>query len=275
MDAEEFILFKEEAIKLVHDAIDKVERLRENYDERVLYDAYSDVHTVKGEAGFFKLNDVAEVLHVVEEEIEKMRKVGKAEPEIIDDIKKKLLFVSARIKSAATSEIEREDVFSEYVKSFFYEYARYLGKMAELDFRIRAPVGDSMIHLMHIVIVLLRNALEHGIEMPSERRAKGKDEVGRIAIDISLEPGGRIELRYKDDGRGFPEEIVRRVNSGNVEEIRGVSSSCGRVSIHSGRGMGLFSIYKIITTKFSGGRIQIRSEMDRGCEVSISFYVRL
>ncbi|GEM_PF-810339 len=274
MQADEFILFKGEAIKLIQDAICKIERLVNKYDEKVLYDAYSDIHTVKGEAGFFKLNDVAEVLHFVEEEINRLAKEGKVVEEQVDEIKKKLLFVVARIKSIRNEDIRNEEDFLEYVKNFFDEYARYLGKNAKLDFKIDASVGENLIYLMHIVIGLLRNALEHAIEFPEQRKLKNKDEVGKISISISMLPSHRIEFYYRDDGVGFPEEIVSKVNSGDIESIKGFSSSVGRVSIHSGRGMGLYSIYKIITSKFCDGKIFIRSEKDRGSEINITFLLK-
>lgn len=270
MQKEEFILFKEEAIRLIQDAILKVEKLSEGYDDKLLYDAYSDIHTVKGEAGFFKLNDVAEVLHFVEEGIEKIKQAKSTFKDELEDIKKKLLFVIARIKSIKTESLRSEEDFLEYVKNFFNEYAKYLGKKAELVFKTSAPVGENIIYLMHIVIALLRNALEHAIESPEERLRKNKDEVGKISIDISIS-SNVVDFRYKDDGRGFPEDIVSRINRGDIESIKGISSSGDKVSIHSGRGMGLYSIYKIINSRFSNGKISIKSEKDKGCEINISF----
>lgn len=274
MDGEEFILFKEEAIKLIQDAISKIEKLEIEFDEKLLYDVYSDVHTIKGEAGFFKLNDVAEALHFVEEEIEKLRRSGKALKENTEDIRKKLLFVNARIKSTRTEEIKDEVDFSEYVKSFFHEYAKCLGKKAELEFRTEIPPGENLMYLMNIAIVLLKNALEHAIETQEERRSKNKKEAGKISLTISFIPPNKVEINYADDGKGFPKNIVSKVNSGNIEDIKGVSSTGDRVSIHSGRGMGLYSIYKIITTRFKDGKITINSETDRGSEIKISFFLR-
>ncbi|MEP9402151.1 hybrid sensor histidine kinase/response regulator [Sphingomonas silueang] len=65
----------------------------------------------------------------------------------------------------------------------------------EADRRVLAALRDPLLHL-------LRNAVRHGIEPPSERRAKGKGEEGLIAIDVRIDRG-RMTLTLRDDGRGL------------------------------------------------------------------------
>ena len=56
---------------------------------------------------------------------------------------------------------------------------------------------------------MLRNAVDHGIEPPAERLAKGKPEFGRILLSLARE-GSDILLRLADDGRGISLDKVRK-----------------------------------------------------------------
>src|SRR5690606_22496745 len=56
---------------------------------------------------------------------------------------------------------------------------------------------------------MLRNAVDHGIELPAARNQRGKSETGRITLDLQRE-GGEIVLRLSDDGRGVDLQAVDR-----------------------------------------------------------------
>ena len=76
------------------------------------------------------------------------------------------------------------------------------GEATELDKKLVDKLADPLVHL-------LRNAVDHGIEKPEERRRQGKDPVGRIVLSASHRAHAtRIELR--DDGRGIDCERVRK-----------------------------------------------------------------
>ena len=107
-------------------------------------------------------------------------------------------------------------------------------------------LSDPMIHL-------IRNAVDHALERPSERMAKGKPRVGRITLWAGHE-GDRVAIRVEDDGRGLDrEKIVRKgialgmVPTGTpADDPRVVSlifepgfSTRDTVSELSGRGVGL------------------------------------
>lgn len=85
-----------------------------------------------------------------------------------------------------------------------------LGKKAKLviqgdDIEIESEhfdaIADSIIHL-------LRNAIDHGIEPPVERRAKGKPEEGMITLSIN-DTGSTLEIGIEDDGRGLDIEAIK------------------------------------------------------------------
>ncbi|MDR4472187.1 MAG: hypothetical protein MRJ92_05905 [Nitrospira sp.] len=69
------------------------------------------------------------------------------------------------------------------------------GEETELDKSVADEVGDPLVHLV-------RNAIDHGIETPAERQAKGK--TGEGLLTIARQPrGNSIVIRINDDGRGF------------------------------------------------------------------------
>ncbi len=123
---------------------------------------------------------------------------------------------------------------------------RIIGQETRLDRTIVERLGDPMIHL-------IRNAVDHALESPTERLEKGKARVGRITLWAGHE-GDRVAIRVEDDGRGLDrEKIVRKgialgmVPTGtSPDDPRVVSlifepgfSTRDAVSELSGRGVGL------------------------------------
>ena len=123
---------------------------------------------------------------------------------------------------------------------------RIIGQETRLDRTIVERLSDPMIHL-------IRNAVDHALESPSDRLAKGKNQVGRITLWAGHE-GDRVAIRVEDDGRGLDrDKIVRKgialgmVPTGTpADDPRVVSlifepgfSTRDSVSELSGRGVGL------------------------------------
>ncbi|MFW6234620.1 MAG: ATP-binding protein, partial [Spirochaetota bacterium] len=71
--------------------------------------------------------------------------------------------------------------------------------------RVFLPVADV---ISDILLHLVRNSVDHGIEDPAERARAGKDIEGRIEVLIRR-AGGALEIRFRDDGRGIDEDMVR------------------------------------------------------------------
>ena len=76
-----------------------------------------------------------------------------------------------------------------------------VGEDTELDKSVIEEIGDPLVHL-------IRNAIDHGLETPEERRATGKPEQGTIRLEAAQE-GDRIIIRISDDGRGIPLEKIK------------------------------------------------------------------
>ncbi|SRR5712691_3686683 len=80
------------------------------------------------------------------------------------------------------------------------------GADLDVDRKVLQAIKDPLIHLV-------RNAVDHGIEMPEARAQAGKSRQGRVAVTIAPLEGNRVEVRVEDDGRGID---VREVREGVV-----------------------------------------------------------
>jgi len=157
------------------------------------------------------------------------------------------------------------------------------GAEVELDKRIIEELKDPLVHL-------LRNALDHGIEMPEERISKGKPPKGKITLEVALTDQRKVEIIISDDGRGIDEkQILNIALKKNLLEISRADqlskpdilnfifesgfSTAQKVSELSGRGLGM-SIVKDKINKL-GGSIKIETEKDKGTSFIVSLPVFL
>jgi two-component system chemotaxis sensor kinase CheA len=139
------------------------------------------------------------------------------------------------------------------------------GRETQLDKVIVDRIADSIYHV-------LRNAVDHGLERPDERRLAGKPPRGKIKLEASLE-GTRAVIVITDDGRGIDRDEVRRqaIEAGvlapeeklSEEEtlrliLRPGLSTAGQISRLSGRGVGLDAVERTIYEL--GGDVRIFSE---------------
>lgn len=156
--------------------------------------------------------------------------------------------------------------------------ARQLGKSVSVEIAGRETQLDKVIvdRLADSIYHVLRNAIDHGIELPEERRLAGKSARGKIGIVASLE-GTRAKVAVNDDGRGIdPKEVRRRaIEVGLItpsdeltdEEavrliLRPGFSTADQVSAISGRGVGLDAVERTIHEL--GGEISIASAKGKG-----------
>lgn len=167
--------------------------------------------------------------------------------------------------------------------------ARELNKEIELILRGEDTELDKMMveeltdPLMHII----RNALDHGIEPADERRAAGKNPVGRVTLN-AYQQGNSVVLDVTDDGRGIDPERIRRVAvaRGLVGEKEAVDqqrahelmftagfSTAVEVSEISGRGVGLDVVKKNIQDL--KGTIDVITRVGEGTTFRISLPITL
>jgi two-component system chemotaxis sensor kinase CheA len=149
------------------------------------------------------------------------------------------------------------------------------GKDVELDRSMLEEVGEPIVHL-------LRNAIDHGIESPAIRVAKGKPAAGRLTLS-ALRDRSAVAIRVSDDGRGIDRDkvLARARDAGLVEAsrtelsddelmrliARAGFSTAERVTDLSGRGVGVDAVYNRVRTL--GGSVDIRSTPEVGTTVTL------
>jgi two-component system chemotaxis sensor kinase CheA len=149
------------------------------------------------------------------------------------------------------------------------------GKEIELDRSLLDEIGDPVVHL-------LRNAIDHGIESPEERRAAGKPIEGRLSL-AAIRDRSAIVIRVADDGRGIDRDrVLRKAKEAALVEaarteltddelIRLISrpgfSTAERVTDISGRGVGIDAVQTRVRTL--GGSVEIRSIPRQGTTVTV------
>ena len=159
-----------------------------------------------------------------------------------------------------------------------------LGKTIELSISADGEMDRSVLERMIAPLEhMLRNAMDHGIETPAERKAAGKLESGKIAISLFRE-GSEVFIRIKDDGRGLNLDAIRKkaVEKGVISQDTVLSenelqqlileagfSTAETVTQISGRGVGMDVVNSEI--KQLGGVIEIDSRAGIGS----TFTVRL
>lgn len=150
------------------------------------------------------------------------------------------------------------------------------GQETELDRTIIEAIRDPLTHMV-------RNAIDHGIESPSERTAKGKAAEGRLLLHAFHE-GGKVIIEIVDDGGGIDPLRVRdkAINAGLVtsEQASRMSerelvdlvflpgfSTADRVTHFSGRGVGM----DVVRTNIEriGGTVEIESKLNVGTTVKM------
>ncbi|MBR3498275.1 MAG: chemotaxis protein CheA [Selenomonadaceae bacterium] len=145
------------------------------------------------------------------------------------------------------------------------------GEDTELDRTVIDEIGDPIMHL-------LRNSLDHGIEMPDEREAKGKPRIGEVGL-IARHEGNNVVIMVTDDGKGIDADIIRRkaVEKGlfSQEEVDAMNdadavrivflpgfSTAEKISDISGRGVGM----DVVKSKIESlsGQVDVETHVNEG-----------
>ncbi len=151
------------------------------------------------------------------------------------------------------------------------------GGEIEVDKRIIEEIKDPLVHI-------LRNCVDHGIEMPADRIKAGKAEQGTITLRTE-QRGNRLFVMITDDGRGVDPKLLRRaaltkglVSSEEAEQMSDEEarrlifapgfSTAAAVTDISGRGVGLDVVKQNIGKL--GGMIELTSVVGKSTEFSIS-----
>lgn len=151
-----------------------------------------------------------------------------------------------------------------------------IGEDTDLDKNLVEALADPLVHLV-------RNSVDHGIEMPDDREAAGKSREGKVVLSAAQE-GDHILLMITDDGKGMDADILRAkaVEKGMYEKdaadrltelecynlifAPGFSTKT-EISDVSGRGVGM----DVVNTKINqlNGSVNVYSALGKGSQVVI------
>jgi two-component system chemotaxis sensor kinase CheA len=150
------------------------------------------------------------------------------------------------------------------------------GEMTEVDKSLVEELSDPMVHM-------IRNALDHGIETPAERKEVGKHPTGTLTVRAFYE-GNNVVVQVAEDGKGIDPEKIKKIAVGKeiISEAQASSMSDSEavrlimaagfstaevISDVSGRGVGM----DVVNSKISNlkGTLDIKSELGMGTTFSI------
>lgn len=157
-----------------------------------------------------------------------------------------------------------------------------LGADTELDRQVLDLIKDPLTHMV-------RNSADHGLEVPADRKAAGKPELGTVTLKAYHE-GGHIIIQIADDGKGLPMERIRNkcIENGLLTEaeledmadqqiqqyiFKAGFSTAEKVTSVSGRGVGM----DVVRTNIEkiGGTIELKSEEGKGSTFTIKIPLTL
>ncbi|HEC28906.1 MAG TPA: chemotaxis protein CheA [Gammaproteobacteria bacterium] len=157
-----------------------------------------------------------------------------------------------------------------------------VGEETDLDKNLVEALADPLVHLV-------RNSVDHGIEMPDAREKSGKPRIGKVVLSAAQE-GDHILLRITDDGAGMDPELLRSkaVEKGVMDTesaARLDDKECYELIFHpgfstkteisdvSGRGVGM----DVVKTRIAqlNGHIEISSQQGKGTSLSIQLPLTL
>jgi signal transduction histidine kinase len=280
------------------------------------HDLLRALHTVKGNCSLFGVESVAEVAHQIESmiqespqnlamgEFEQLSKVwahftqrlsvlaemeGSNRIEMssseIDDLAKIVLSPIPREQIAESIRLLKFEPIAIRFERFRRQIsilAQRLGKPTPTVIiesgGLRLPVGHWKPFWLAFVHIL-RNSVDHGIELEEDRKRAGKPAVGKISMEART-VGNGLTIQVRDDGRGIDWEAVKSRaqhmglqtadHTALVDAIfsEGVSTSADISSV-SGRGVGLTAVREVV--RALGGHVDVESVTGQGTTFTFSF----
>ena len=156
------------------------------------------------------------------------------------------------------------------------------GEETELDRTVIDEIGDPLMHL-------LRNSLDHGVEHPDDREAKGKPRTGEVGL-IARHEGNNVVIMVTDDGSGIDADKIRgkavekgmitQEEADNMDDADAVRlvflpgfSTAEKITDISGRGVGMDVVRSKIESL--GGHVDVETKIDEGSVFKIKLPLTL
>jgi two-component system chemotaxis sensor kinase CheA len=156
------------------------------------------------------------------------------------------------------------------------------GTSTELDKALVEAIRDPVMHIV-------RNSLDHGLETPDERIAKGKPASGKLTVR-AMHEGSTVTIEIGDDGRGIDPAVVKRIALGRgvitqaeadrmsereaIELVfRAGFSTAEKVTAISGRGVGMDVVRTHVER--AGGQVELESHLGKGTVIRMKMPLTL
>jgi two-component system chemotaxis sensor kinase CheA len=285
-------ILKNEALS-THDALVKI---------------YQSVHAIKSNAVILGLNVFGNKVHALESKIKKLREVQGTVPfnemlnltmeiEKISKEKDGFADILAKIQSYSSGSGKNKGGEKQNIKVLIESLAKTTSRVAEdLEKQIKFISSDIDAEaidkgprrvIKEILMQIIRNSALHGIEMPDERKAIGKNPIGVVKLSIKMtEDHKNIHIKLIDDGRGLnykkiaeralARKLIKPEDAKNPDILMKVIfmpgfSTADTETVHGGRGIGLNLVRDRI--KEVKGSLKIKSETNKGTLFFISIPV--
>lgn len=192
------------------------------------------------------------------------------------------MMILNQIKSLRNIDIRK--MISRY-NQYIEQLARKLNK-AVLPLEINGPAimiqPEKAEQLIMVLVGIFRNAITHGIEVPEERVAIGKDSYGQIKCDVSINDQA-VQLVLSDDGQGIDLDAIRRraIEDGIIRETDQYSSddllnfifmaklsTRDQADLIAGRGVGLAAVVDVVEDM--KGTMSVSTELFKGTRFEIT-----
>jgi signal transduction histidine kinase/HAMP domain-containing protein len=262
------------------------------------------LHSIKGSAGSFGIEAIATTAHEAEDIFAVLREAKRA-PETRELVRINVLLgvmgdelgafesLVANLK-ATLLRLEESDLrgekrselseFSESLAAMVGQLQKSLAKPIDLVADIRVDELPHLRELRNVIIHLVRNAADHGLEDEYERLFQGKETRGTIKLAIRAVEGGGYVVEVEDDGQGinFDRIAARARESGSVAPEGPAPSKAQLLALLfqpgfstkekideiSGRGVGLDLVRDIV--KSLGGSIAVASARGKGTRFTVT-----
>nr|WP_242589209.1 chemotaxis protein CheW [Corallococcus macrosporus] len=150
--------------------------------------------------------------------------------------------------------------------------------------RLELDVGDAELdkavadRLLPALVHLVRNAVDHALELPEERQAAGKPPEGLVRLSCHARASGQLELTLRDDGKGVDAKAVAKAANAPVPDsadalldllCRPGLSTRQEATRTSGRGMGMDIVRRIVVEQL-GGELGMETRKGVGTTFTLS-----
>jgi HAMP domain-containing protein len=266
-------------------------------DSDTLNRLFRELHSLKGVGRYMELRSFAGTLHDAEGIIAGVRDGSRSvDPGLIAEIGERLETLRGEVDGIRSINDRFKDFAAdgdgkpagavkellENLERMATDIAGELGKTVQVTTKLELETIPKLKELRDPIIHVLRNSLDHGIEDGLERISKGKDEAGRIEINVLNPTPETCVIEIGDDGAGIDFQAVakRAVEMGilgadtkptNAQVLKVLFlpafSSRTTASELSGRGVGLDAVHSAMSKL--GGMISVATRKDVGTKISL------